>query len=82
MKLTVRAFRDGTLTSPQGTPADTEEGERGRGGRESSYRGLQGNHFRGRHIHILAKRIQEGAGAGRLHTSSSFKGIASRDLFF
>jgi hypothetical protein len=64
-KLTVQAFRDGTLTSPQGTPADTEEGrerEAEGGERESSYRGLQGNHFWGRHIHILSKRIQQGTG--------------------
>jgi hypothetical protein len=82
-KLTVRAFRDGTLTSQQGTPADTEEGEREgqRGERESSYRGLQGNHFWGRHIHILSKSQQE-TGAGRLHTSSSFEGIVSQDKHF
>ncbi len=49
VKLTVRAFRDGTLTSPQGTPADTEEKrERGREGRErEQLQGASGKPFLG-----------------------------------
>ncbi len=85
MKLTVRAFRDGTLTSPQGTPADTEERrerEAKRGERESSYRGLQGNHFWGRHIHILFFQRESKREQGRVVFILPLKGIVSQDKYF